>query len=389
MATESVTTWPEIYTDFISDEHSELVNRPVTESVTEWDGSNTDVPDNEHLEFADRLVTESVSPRAGIDTDVISDRHSELVYRPVTESVTEWDRSDTDFPNSEHSESVDRWIMESVSLRAEIDTDCISEEHSEIVDRPVTELVTAQDGSNTDFISNENSEFVDQPVTESVTAWVADTEEMLVMNVSTVIIELSALRTMVLGETDTGIIPVYTENDTVERRWSAKVSPGAHVQVVRSDNQRNSMNCCFGVCEMADSVDRSETGSYWSWACWMVWDYHVSCLAAIVIKDWLHGIDPYIEDSRVCTSRHGIVGNPMTLCDVISVYTKMKENHKGDIDNVMLRYNDPVYSCCHQRCVDNRHWLWTHASVREKLIREKGRFGCVDIPVRNADWSVE
>ena len=143
--------------------------------------------------------------------------------------------------SGEHSESVDRWITESVSLRAEIDTDCISEEHSEIVDRPVT---------------------------ESVTAWFADTEEMLVMNVSTVIIELSALRTMVLGETDTGIIPAYTENDTVDRRWSAKVSPGAHVQVVRSDNQRNSMNCCFGVCEMADSVDRSETGSHWSWACW-------------------------------------------------------------------------------------------------------------------------
>ena len=252
--------------------------------------------------------------------------------------------------------------MESVSLRAEIDTD---------------------------FISEEDSEFVDRPVMESITAWAAVTEEMLVMNVSTVTIELSALRTMVLGETDTRNIPVYTENDTAERRWSEKVSPGAHVQVVRSDNQRNSMNCCFSVCKIADSVNRSERGSYWIWACWIVWGYHVSCLAAIVIKDWLHGIDLCIEDSRVCTSRQGIVSNPMTLWDVISVYTKMKENLKGDIDNVMLRYNDPVYSCCHQRCVDNRHWLWTHASVCEKLIREEGRLGCVASPVRDADWSVE
>ena len=83
------------------------------------------------------------------------------------------------------------------------------------------------------------------------------------------------------------------------------------------------------------------------------------------------------------------MGNPMTLCDVISVYTNMNENLKGGMDTVMLRNSDPVYSCCHQRCVDNKHWLWTHASVREKLIREKGRFGCVDSPVRDADWSVE
>ena len=112
-------------------------------------------------------------------------------------------------------------------------------------------------------------------------------------------------------------------------------------------------------------------------------------MAAIVIKDRLHGIDICIEDRRVCASRQGIVGNPMTLCDVISVYTKMNENFKGGIDNVMLGNNDPIYSCYHQRCVDNRHWLWTHTSVREKPIREKGRFGCVNGPVRDADWPVE
>ena len=77
------------------------------------------------------------------------------------------------------------------------------------------------------------------------------------------------------------------------------------------------------------------------------------------------------------------------MCDVISVYTKMNENFKGGIDNVMLGNNDPIYSYYHQRCVDNSHWLWTHASVREKPIREKGWFGCVNGPVRDADWSVE
>ena len=119
---------------------------------------------------------------------------------------------------------------------------------------------------------------------------------MLVMNVSTATIELSELRTRVLGETDMRDIPVYKENCTPERRWPEKVSPGAHVQVVRSDNQWNSMDYCFGVCKKADSVNRSGTGACWNCLCWIVWAYRVSCLAAIVIKDRLHGIDLCTED---------------------------------------------------------------------------------------------
>ena len=69
------------------------------------------------------------------------------------------------------------------------------------------------------------------------------------MNVSTVTIELSELRTRVLGETDTSDIPVYKECCTPERRWPEKVSSDAHAQVVISDNQWNSRDCCFGVCK--------------------------------------------------------------------------------------------------------------------------------------------
>ena len=82
-------------------------------------------------------------------------------------------------------------------------------------------------------------------------------------------------------------------------------------------------------------------------------------------------------------------GDPVTPCDVIRVYTKMNENFKGGIDNVMFMNNDPVDSLYHQWCADNRHWSWPHTSVRGKPIREKGWFGCVDTPVRDADWSVE
>ena len=205
-----------------------------------------------------------------------------------------------------------------------------------------------------------------------MTARAVDTEELLVMNVSTVTIELSELRERVLGEPDTRDIPVYKEDCTPERRRQEKISPGAHVQVDRSDNQWNYVDYCFGVCGKAESANRSGTGSCWNCVCWMVWGYRVSCLAAIVIKDRLHGIDLFIEDRRVCTRRPGLVGNPMTPCDVICVYTKMNENFKGGINNVMFRNNDPVDSCYHQRCADNRHWSWTHASVRGKPIREGG-----------------
>ena len=58
----------------------------------------------------------------------------------------------------------------------------------EVFDRPVTESVTAWAGSDTDHPSGEHLKFSNRPVTESVTAREADTEEPLVINVSTVTI---------------------------------------------------------------------------------------------------------------------------------------------------------------------------------------------------------
>ena len=209
------------------------------------------------------------------------------------------------------------------------------------------------------------------------------------MKVSSVTMELSELRTSVCGETDTSDIPVYNECFTPDRRSPVKVSPDAKAQVAISDNQWNSRDCCFSVCKKADSVNRSGIGSCWDCLCWLVWGNRVSCLAAIVIKDRSHGIDLYTEERRVCTSRLALVGDPMTPCDVIPVYAMMNGNFKGGLDNVMLRNKDPLDSRYHQRCVDNRHRPGTRASVCEKLIRERGRFGCSDSPVRDADWSDE
>ena len=121
----------------------------------------------------------------------------------------------------------------------------------------------------------------------------------------------SELREMVLGETDTRDIPVYKEDCTPERRRPENISPGAHQQVEMSNNQWNCVDYWFGVCGKAESGNRSGTGSCWNCGCWIVWGYRVSCLAAIVIKDRLHGIYLFTEDRRIFTRRPGLVGNPV------------------------------------------------------------------------------
>ena len=234
-------------------------------------------------------------------------------------------------------------------------------------------------GSDTDFPSiipansncGEYSERFDRPVTESVTARAADTEKILV------------------SETDKRGIPVNIEELTPERKRPENILPGTLQQVKMRNNQWNCVDYCFGVCEKADSVNRPETCSCWNCCCLIIWGYRVSCLAAIVIEGRFYGIDLFTEDRRIFTRGLGLVGNPVTPCDVIRVYTKMNENFKGGINNVMIRSNDPVDSRHLQRCADNGHRSLTHTSVRGKPIREKGRFGCVDTPVRDADWSVE
>ena len=153
------------------------------------------------------------------------------------------------------------------------------------------------------------------------------------MTVSRVTMALSELRTSVCDETDTGDIPVYNEYIIPDRRRPVKVLPDIHTQVVNSDSQWKSRDCCFGMCNKADSVDRS---GIWL-CCWLVWGYRVSCLTAIVIKDRSHGIDLYTDGRRVCTSGLCLVGDPMTPSDVIPVYAIMNGNFKGGLNNVMLK----------------------------------------------------
>ena len=153
------------------------------------------------------------------------------MFRPVTESVT--------VPAADTEQILVMNVSTVTTEQSELsDTDVPSAEHSEFIDRSVTELVTARDGSNTDFPNGEHSEFVDRPVTESVTALAADdTEQILVMNVSTVTTEQSELRGMVLGKTNKRDIPLYSIECAPERRQPESISPGALRRVEMSNNQ--------------------------------------------------------------------------------------------------------------------------------------------------------
>ena len=189
-----------------------------------------------------------MTARARSDTDFPSDEHSKFFGRPVTESVTARAGSDTNFHSEEHSEFFGRPVTESVMSRAGSDTDFPRDKHSEFFGRPVTESVTAQAGSDTDYTKGEYSEFDNQPVTKSVTARAADTEKILVLNVSTVATENSELRTIVSGETDKRGIAVYSVECTPESRHPEKISAGALQHVEMSNKQRNYVNYGCNVC---------------------------------------------------------------------------------------------------------------------------------------------
>ena len=229
----------------------------------------------------------------GFLTDEVSPNSEQMVQpRTVADNVTRVrDRTDNRGRRS----------------RAGSGNDITSDENSNLFDRPVTELATAWAGIETDSLSEEHVKCCEQPVTESMTARVPDTEEPLVMRVSTITMELSELGTSACNETDISDIPASKECVIPERQRPVKVSTNANTQVVISDNQWSGRDYCFGVCKKVDSVNRSGIGLCWDCLCWLVWGYRVSCLAAIVIKDRSHGIDLYTEERRVCT---GVSGRP-------------------------------------------------------------------------------
>ena len=157
-------------------------------------------------------------------------------------------------------------------------------------------MTTAGAGIEYDSFSVKHVKCGEIPVTELIPVRVLDTEEQLIMRVSTITTELSEVETSACSETGINDIPVIKECASPEYQRREKLSAYADTQLIMSDYPRNATDYCFGVCEKTDSINQSGIG--WCWDClgWLLWGYRVSCLVAIVIKDRSYGIDLYTEN---------------------------------------------------------------------------------------------
>ena len=115
--------------------------------------------------------------------------------------------SDEESPNSEHmvqprtvADNVTRTVRNRNNNRGRwswpgSENDITRDENSNLFDRPVTKSATAGVGIETDSFSEEHVKCCEIPFTELITVQVPDTEEPLIMRVSTITMELSELGT--------------------------------------------------------------------------------------------------------------------------------------------------------------------------------------------------
>ena len=311
-----------------SDENSNQVYQPVTElaDMTETDDSewedNADRDNRSYVMSNNYNLSEGMVPRT-YTPPLRRNRRRRYAIRKKYETDIEdsiCDTSDDDFftdeewPISEHmvllrmaADNVNRTVRNRNNNRGRwscpgSENNITSDENSNQVDQPVTELATAGAGIESDSFSVEHVKYGEISVTKLIPVRVLDTEEPLIMRVSTITSELSEVDTSAYSETDINDIPVIKECVSPERRRPEQLSAHAYTQLVMSDYRQGVTDYCFGVCERTDSINRSGIG--WCWDCLgrLLWGYRVSCLVTIVIKDRSYGIDLYTEKRRVYTS---------------------------------------------------------------------------------------
>ena len=202
-------------------------------------------------------------------------------------------------------------------------------------------------------------------------------DEMLVMGILPAVIDHPGPTENVWCEAGKRNIPVCFLPKTV--------LPGTHQQAEMIDIKWERLDHQCGVCWYPDSNNRPDTYICGDCRCLMALCCCVSCLVTVV-RSRLIEIDQFSDCRHTYKWGSGLLGNPMTLSDVICLYAKMNQKFKGGMENVMIEYNDTVDSSELQRCADGHHSALAHASAHDKPIREKGRFGYVDTPVPNADW---
>ena len=171
------------------------------------------------------------------------------------------------------------------------ENDTTSDENYSTIDRPFTNLTMAGAGIKIDSLGVDYAKCGEIPVTQLIPVRVLDTDEHLVMRVSTITVELSGVEPCSYSETDFVDPPVVQEYVCLKRRRQDDVSAYVDTQLLVTNYRGRGTVCCFGLCGMTVSLNRPEL--CWCWDCVdrLVWGYHVSCLVTIVTKNQSPGID--------------------------------------------------------------------------------------------------
>ena len=177
-----------------------------------------------------------------------------------------------------------------------------SDENSGPIDRPFTKLTTTGAGIEIDSLGVDYVKCGEIPVTELIPVGVVDTDEHLVMTVSTITADVSGLVTSLYSDTDINDSPVVQEYVCPERRRRDDLSAYVDTQLLVKNCRWKMTVCCFGLCGMTDRLNRLELGCCWDCVDRLVWGYRVSCLVAIVTKNRSLGIDLFTEERRVYAS---------------------------------------------------------------------------------------
>ena len=211
------------------------------------------------------------------------------------------------------------------------------------------------------------------PVTKAAPEFMTKPAETLVTCTLPAVKDNPKPRKNVWCETDKKYIPVGKEEMTSVCLLLETVLPGTHQQVKMEDNKWKWVDHRCGACWYPDSNNRSVT--CWDCRCLMALCYCVSCLVTVVTSRFI-GIDLFIDGRHTHAWGSGLLGNPMNLCDVIRVYTKMNWNFKGGMNNVMIKYNDMIDSRRRQQCADNNHSSLAHSSLAHASATDRsGRRG--------------
>ena len=152
------------------------------------------------------------------------------------------------------------------------------------VDRAKTKLSTTGAGIEIDSLGVDYAKCDEIPVTKLIPVGVLDTDEHLVMRVSTITAEVSGLETSLYSNNTINDSPGIQKYVCPERRRRDDLSAHVDIQLLVKKNRRSMTVCCFGLRGITHRLNQPELDWCWDWVDRLVWGYRVSCVVTIVAK---------------------------------------------------------------------------------------------------------